>query len=602
MSDAIFYKRKSTDTEDKQVLSLPSQDGVIRETTPGFSDFNLIADFAESKSAKAPGRPLFNQMCELLEAGKAQNIICWQLNRLARNPIDGGRIIWLVQNYGIKIVTPSKIYGVDDSMMMHIEFMMSNQFITDLRKNTKRGLNDKIRVGIAPIRACIGYFNDTSKPQGLRDILPDPARFALCRKMWDLFLTGNFTPPKILEIATNEWGLRQRNGKALSRSKIYEFFDNIFYTGKYIYAGEMQQGIHTPMVTMAEFEKAQKILHGTGKIRVAKRNYPYAGAAVKCICGSSVTMYERHRKICPQCHLKYNAEANTFCPKCQTPAPEKTWEQVYMICNRERCKTCKQSGISMTDFNKQMDAIISQVTVPNDFIDWTMNVLRRIHSEEAQGNESIIGNLQAALASNIRQENLLFEKFLSEGNAKGELIGDEEYKKRKEELKQTRLNLEEQIKAVGNKQDDWLNTAERVFNFVKGARYWLEHGTVEDRKTILAGLGLHPTLEGKILRLDLLKPIEVVGEAQKLLATNPLSIEPGEIVDGTIQNAHAFLQCPVWGDRRDSNPQQPAPQAGALPLSYDHHLLGVIPFLNFHFSFRCQTPVSKFLRISQCYR
>jgi hypothetical protein len=27
-----------------------------------------------------------------------------------------------------------------------------------------------------------------------------------------------------------------------------------------------------------------------------------------------------------------------------------------------------------------------------------------------------------------------------------------------------------------------------------------------------------------------------------------------------------------WGGRRDLNPQQPEPQSGALPLSYDHHL------------------------------
>src|SRR5213593_674735 len=26
-----------------------------------------------------------------------------------------------------------------------------------------------------------------------------------------------------------------------------------------------------------------------------------------------------------------------------------------------------------------------------------------------------------------------------------------------------------------------------------------------------------------------------------------------------------------WGGRRDSNPQQPEPQSGALPLSYGHH-------------------------------
>src|SRR5258708_35986708 len=106
----IFYKRKSSDSEDKQILSLESQSRTIRETIPSFSSLNIVADYEESMSAKAPGRPKFNHMCELLESGKAQYIICWQLNRLARNPVDGGRIIWLVQNYGIKIITPSKTY------------------------------------------------------------------------------------------------------------------------------------------------------------------------------------------------------------------------------------------------------------------------------------------------------------------------------------------------------------------------------------------------------------------------------------------------------------------------------------------------------------
>lgn len=563
MEKAIFYKRKSTDSEDKQILSLVSQDHVIRETTPGFKDFFLVADYSESKSAKAPGRPLFNQMVEAIEAGKAKYIICWQLNRLARNPIDGGRMIWLVQNYGVKIVTPSKTYDINDILLMYVEFAMSNQFINDLRKNTKRGLNDKIRAGIAPILAPLGYLNDTSKKQGLRDILPDPERFDLCRKMWDLFLTGNYTPPKVLEIATNQWGLRRRNGKKLSRSKIYDFFENPFYMGKFTYEGIVHDGAHEKMVTPGEFEKAQLILRGNGKIGLSKREYPYAGAIVTCICGSSVIMYERHRKICLQCHHKYNAEQNSSCPKCNTPAPERTWHRVYMICNRKRDPSCKQPGVTMKDFDKQIDSIIAKVTVPNDFIDWTMGVLRRIHSEESAGQNSIESTIQATLAANTRMQGNLFAKYMSEANAKGEIIGDEEYKVRKESLRQERSTLEERLSAMGQKLEDWLDTAERVFNFVKNARYWLEYGTVEDKRTILTGLGLHPTLHNKTLRINLLKPIEVVGEAQRLLADHPLPIAPGEYTDSTPQNANMLLQNPLLGDVRESNPLKLPPQGSA---------------------------------------
>jgi len=114
MERYIVYKRKSSDSEDKQVLSLDSQDRALNESIPAYSSLNIINNHEESKSAKAPGRPKFNAMCERLERGEAQYIIFWQLNRLARNPIDGGRIIWLVQNYGIKIITPSKTYDAND--------------------------------------------------------------------------------------------------------------------------------------------------------------------------------------------------------------------------------------------------------------------------------------------------------------------------------------------------------------------------------------------------------------------------------------------------------------------------------------------------------
>ena len=96
MENYIFYKRKSSDSEDKQILSLESQNRTIRESIPNFHSFNIVSDFEESKSAKAPGRPKFNEMVSLLEQGKAKYVICWQLNRLARNSVDGGRIIWLV--------------------------------------------------------------------------------------------------------------------------------------------------------------------------------------------------------------------------------------------------------------------------------------------------------------------------------------------------------------------------------------------------------------------------------------------------------------------------------------------------------------------------
>ena len=44
-----------------------------------------------------PGRPIFNDMLRRIQTGEAQGIICWKVDRLARNPVDGGQIQWLLQ-------------------------------------------------------------------------------------------------------------------------------------------------------------------------------------------------------------------------------------------------------------------------------------------------------------------------------------------------------------------------------------------------------------------------------------------------------------------------------------------------------------------------
>lgn len=66
------YKRKSEEDKSKQVASIASQERTFRETIPFVNDYEPIADFEEEQSAKAPGRPKFNEMCDLLEKGLAK--------------------------------------------------------------------------------------------------------------------------------------------------------------------------------------------------------------------------------------------------------------------------------------------------------------------------------------------------------------------------------------------------------------------------------------------------------------------------------------------------------------------------------------------------
>ena len=59
-------------------------------------------------SAKSAGRPLFNEMIKMIQAGKADGIVCWKLDRLARNFIDGGLVIDMLQHGIIQEIQTSE--------------------------------------------------------------------------------------------------------------------------------------------------------------------------------------------------------------------------------------------------------------------------------------------------------------------------------------------------------------------------------------------------------------------------------------------------------------------------------------------------------------
>ena len=96
MTTYFLYARKSTDVEDKQVLSIEGQLAELRSLAKS-EGLEVIAEFIEKRTAKMPGRPVFNEMLRRIQQGEAQGVICWKLDRLARNPVDGGQISWLLQ-------------------------------------------------------------------------------------------------------------------------------------------------------------------------------------------------------------------------------------------------------------------------------------------------------------------------------------------------------------------------------------------------------------------------------------------------------------------------------------------------------------------------
>ena len=287
----FLYARKSTDEPDRQILSIEAQLAELRDYAQK-NGLAIAREFIESKTAKEPGREIFNDMVAQLEQGAAHGIVAWHPDRLARNSIDGGRIIYLVDT-GKVLELKFPTFWFDPTpqgkFMLSIAFGQSKYYVDNLSENVKRGIRQKLRNGIWPSWAPMGYLNDIAT----HTIHVDKERAPLIKKAFELYATGNYTVKEIRDMV-NSAGLRGRKFKRdLSISNIHYMLGNPIYYGVMRYYGEVYEAKHKPIITKGLFDKCQEMLKRKSKPTVKKghtlKPYVYRGAFRCASCGCFIT-------------------------------------------------------------------------------------------------------------------------------------------------------------------------------------------------------------------------------------------------------------------------------------------------------------------------
>src|SRR3989344_1415088 len=147
----FLYIRKSTDDEDRQVLSLEAQLDESKEFAERES-LEIIETFIEKKTAKVPGRPIFNAMLNKIEGGFPHpiGILAWAPDRLSRNSVDGGRLIYLLDTgklAGLKFPTFSFENTPSGKFFLSIALSNAKYYVDNLSENVRRGNRAKLRRG-----------------------------------------------------------------------------------------------------------------------------------------------------------------------------------------------------------------------------------------------------------------------------------------------------------------------------------------------------------------------------------------------------------------------------------------------------------------------
>lgn len=232
----ILYARKSSEQEDRQILSVDSQLNELKELAVK-NHLNIIETLTESYSAKAPGRPIFNKMIQSIEQGKADAILSWHPDRLSRNTVDSGWLIHLLdQGKLIEIATPSQSFRNTPNDKFLFNLLCSQAKLENDNKsvNVKRGLKAKAEQGWYPGPTSLGYLNNKFKEKGKKTIMIDDERAPLIRKVFDHVLSGK-RPLDVLDTANNEWGFKTPSGNHLTRTTFYRLLSDPFYCGEFEY-------------------------------------------------------------------------------------------------------------------------------------------------------------------------------------------------------------------------------------------------------------------------------------------------------------------------------------------------------------------------------
>jgi DNA invertase Pin-like site-specific DNA recombinase len=419
-------------------------------------------------------------MLKKLEKGEANGILAWHPDRLARNSVDGGKIIYLLDMgklQNLKFPTFWFENTPQGKFMLNLAFGQSKLYIDNLSENTKRGIRQKLRRGEYPGLAPIGYLNDLRTHK----IVKDPERFAKVKKLFEEFATGKHTFASLAELGRS-MGLTARRKKYLWPSKVREMLMNPFYCGVFRYKGEIYEGIYEPMISKSLFDKIQGIIGKRGKFlrnKRGKRYFAFKSLGMRCgECGRSITAEYKIKKSGREYH--------------------------YYRCTKKNV-VCSQRGIEEKQLDKQFSDLILKISVPEDWIKKMLAKLEEDKRKESKSSGSLISETQQKLQKIEEKLGILLNSYLDQ------LITPEEYRKTKEKLISQKLDLQQKFSS--SKSGDpcpWFAPMKDWILTLKSAKNIALAGKKEEKVEFLQKVGSHYLLTNKKARAELLFPFKAV--------------------------------------------------------------------------------------------
>jgi len=338
-----LYARKSTEAEDKQVLSIESQ--VKEMLALAEHDKLKVVDIKrEAHSSKEVGqREIFNQMLSEIREGKYNAILTWAPDRLSRNAGDLGSIVDLMDK---KQLSEIRTYGQKFTNNPNEKFLLmilgSQVKLENDNKavNVKRGLRTRCEMGFRPGVAPTGYLNEKHVDKRCQARI-DPKRAPVIKQMFERVANEQWSGRKVYRWL-REIGFKTKTGRPLVLANVYLILRNSFYYGEFEYpvgSNNWYVGKHTPIISKELFDRVQLTLNENFIPKTESKEFAFT-KLIKCgYCGSGISADEKFKKL-------KDGGVN---------------RHVYYFCTKARNIDCKNPAINETNLINELVELMDKI-------------------------------------------------------------------------------------------------------------------------------------------------------------------------------------------------------------------------------------------------
>lgn len=341
-----LYARKSTESDEKQALSIDSQ---VKEmmAIAERDGLEIIDVRREAHSAKDSGqRPVFKELLTDIRSGRYTGILTWAPDRLSRNAGDLGSVVDLMDEKKlIEIRTYGQQFRNSPNEKFLLMILCSQAKLENDNKsiNVKRGLKTRVEMGLWPAPAPTGYLKEKRMDRKCETLI-DPDRGPIVKKMFEKVAYEKWTGRKLHHWLKFDLNFKTLQGnKNISLGNIYRILENPFYYGVFEYplkSGNWYQGKHEALITKELYDAVQAQVKSQ-VLRVENKEFAFTKLMICGLCDSGICADEKFKKL-------KNGTVN---------------RHVYYGCTRSKDRNCKGGYLNEEDLIKQFATLLDKVNL-----------------------------------------------------------------------------------------------------------------------------------------------------------------------------------------------------------------------------------------------